>query len=128
MARATQLSVCMANKPGQLAKLTGVLVKAKVNIEALSVVDCSEAGLVRLVAKPVAAAKKAVGKLGATVSTETVLVVKMTDRPGAVADAAKRLGDAGVNINYVYGSGSKAGDAATLVFGVDDLDAADEAL
>ena len=128
MARATQLSVCLPNKPGQLAKLTSALAKAKVNVEALSVVDCSEAGVVRLVAKPVAAAKKAAAKLGATVAQEPVLVVKLPHEPGALADAAKRLAAGGVNVKYVYGSADKAGEASTIVFGVDDLDAADEAI
>ena len=128
MARATQLSVCLPNKPGQLAKLTGALARAKVNIQALSVVDCAEAGVIRLVASPVAKAKKAIAKLGVTTSQEAVLVVKLPNEPGALADAAKKLAAANVNVDYVYGSADKAGEASTIVFRVDDLAKAEKAL
>jgi hypothetical protein len=49
------------------------------------------------------------------------------DKPGALEDVAVRLGEAGVNINYIYSAGGEAGKAV-LVLGVDNVDRARQTL
>jgi hypothetical protein len=50
-----------------------------------------------------------------------VVQVKLPHRPGAIAGAASRLGDANININYLY-CGVEPGTNATLViFGVAEV-------
>ena len=39
MARGTQLSVALENKPGELARMASVVARAKANIEAMAVAD-----------------------------------------------------------------------------------------
>ena len=46
----TQFSVFLVNKPGVLAQVTEAIAKAKVNIVALTMMDSSEHGVLRLVA------------------------------------------------------------------------------
>jgi hypothetical protein len=121
MARGTQLSVTMENKPGQLAKLGGVLARAKVNIDAVSVLDSSEVGVVRLVTSANAKARAALKKAGMNVVQQPVLVVKLPNEPGALGAAARKLAAAKVNIEYVYGSAAGAGKPSKIVIGVSDI-------
>ncbi len=56
-----------------------------------------------------------------------VVILELANRPGALADAARRLADAGVNIEYSYGSAGAAHDGV-LVMRVDDVEKAKAAL
>lgn len=121
MARGTQLSVALENKPGQLAKVAAAVARAKVNILAISVVDSTEMGMLRLVTSSNAKARAALKKAGMTVLQTPVIVAKMPNQPGALAAAAKKLAAAKVNVEYVYGSAARAGQPSTIVFGVSDI-------
>jgi len=121
MARGTQLSVALENKPGQLARVAAAVARAKVNIQAISVVDSTEMGVVRLVTSSNAKARAALKKAGMMVAQSPVIVAKMPNEPGALAAAAKKLAAARVNIEYVYGSAARAGEPSTIVFGVSDI-------
>ena len=121
MPRATQLTVCLENKPGQAAKLGGALRRAKVNILALSVVDNTDTGLVRLVTDNSAKAARALARAGMKPTRQLVLALDLPNEAGALGDASARLAKAGVNINYAYGSVSARAKAGMVVFGVDDL-------
>jgi len=121
MARAMQLCVCLENKPGQLARLGAVLARAKVNIEAISVVDTATCGLIRLVTSSSAKAKAALAKAGMAPCLQPVIVLKLSNQPGALAEAAKKLANAGVNIDYLYGSAARTGEQSLLVLGVNDI-------
>jgi len=121
MARGTQLSVMLENKPGQLARIGAVLARAKVNIEAISVLDSAEVGVVRVVTSASAKARAALQRAGMTVAQHPVLVLKLANEPGALASAGKKLADAGVNIEFVYGSAAGAGAMSTIVIGVSDI-------
>jgi hypothetical protein len=119
MPRGTQISVCLRNEPGALAKVTAALRAKKVNVEAISVVDNADAGIVRIVPSSPGAAKKALAKFG--VSTQPVLLLRLADKVGQLERVAARLARAKVNINYVYGSAAGAGRPSTVVLGVSDL-------
>jgi hypothetical protein len=127
MPKATQVCIALDNKPGTLARLCGVLKRAKVNIEAISVADNAECCWVRLVPEPAAAAKAALKKAGFHFCAEPVLTVNVANRPGELERLAGQLAQAGVNINYVYGSNGE-GDWSTLVVSTADLGRAAQAL
>lgn len=120
MPRGTQLSVCLENKPGQLAKMGAALGRAKVNIRAISVADSSDCGVVRLVTSSNAKARQVLAKAGTTVVQQPVLLVKAPDEPGVLAAIAGKLAAAKVNVNFVYGSTCGCCDSL-LVIGVDDI-------
>jgi hypothetical protein len=121
MPRGTQLSVTMDNKPGQLAKLGATLARAKVNIEAISVLDSAEVGVIRLVTSSNAKALAALKKAGMAVVQHPVLVLKLPNEPGALGAATSKLAAAKVNIEFVYGSAAGAGEKSTVVMGVSDI-------
>ncbi|MBI4470051.1 MAG: ACT domain-containing protein [Acidobacteria bacterium] len=121
MAIRKQISVTMQNTPGTLAKVCSVLAEKKVNILALMSSELEGKSLVRLIFDKVPAARKALQAAGYACHEEQVLATKLANRPGTIAATAKRLGDAGVNIDYVY-SGAEPGSSKQLVvFSVSDL-------
>lgn len=127
MAKATEFCVGLDNKPGTLTKLCGVLKRAKVNIEAISVADNAQCCWVRLIASPVAKAKAALTKGGIQFCTQRVLTLRVANRPGELERATSKLAKAGVNINYVYGSNAE-GPSSVLVLSVSRLDRAARAV
>jgi len=58
------------------------------------------------------------------VNDSEVLVMKLENKPGTLANISKRFGDADININYVYGSGTSDIEQAIYVFHVPDVDKA----
>jgi hypothetical protein len=111
----------LANKPGEGAKLARALVRAKVNIQAISILDSAECGIVRLVTSSNAKAKQALRKAKMTVIEHPVLLLRLVDQPGAMAEVAAKLAAAKVNISFAYGSAAGPGKKSLVVLGVDDL-------
>ena len=128
MKAATQFSVMLPNKPGELGKLCRRLARAKVNIVAISVAETTEQGVVRLVVDGVSAARDALKKSKLSFVTARVLLVDLPNEPGALAEAAGALAAKKVNVQFVYGSTVRAGEEVTVVVGVDDVDAAKKVL
>lgn len=124
MARGTQLSLALENKPGQVAKVAATLARAKVNIEAISVVDSAEVGVVRLITSSNAKARAALKKAGLNVVQTPVIITKLPNEPGALAKAARKLAAAKVNVEYIYGSAARKGQPSTIVIGVSDIERA----
>lgn len=58
------------------------------------------------------------------INTSEVLVMRLNNRPGQLADISKRFGDANLNINYVYGSGDPDVETAIYVFHVPNVNEA----
>jgi hypothetical protein len=127
MPRMTQLSVCLENKPGTAAKLGDALRRAKVNVQAISVVDSAEACIIRLIVDNTAKAGMALTRAGMKPIRQPVLVLDLPNEVGALADVSAKLAGAGVKINYSYGSAPRGAEEAMIVLGVDDIRAALEA-
>lgn len=119
MALAAQFFVRAPHKPGTLARVCSELAKVAVNITAI-MASQDEAGGLRIVATPQPAARKVLESLGLPFSEEEVLAVRVTDRPGALGKITRKLADAGINIEYAYGSIVKGGSRALIILKVPD--------
>jgi hypothetical protein len=125
----TQLSAFIENRAGVLAALAEDLARHGVSIRALMIANLVDHAVLRLV---VSDARKAVHLLegrGVLVATSDVLAIDIPDQTGALAALAKKLGRAGVNIEYAYGSGpGENGGRAMVYLHVSDLKKARAAL
>ena len=128
MLRTKQLSVTLPNRKGQLAKLTQCLADAKVNIVAVSVLECTEQGTVRLVVDKPAEAAKALKKAGMAPIQTNVLVAAMPNKIGSLAEAAAKLAAKGVSVKFAYGSTGKGRGVAQIVIGCTNMPAAEKVL
>jgi hypothetical protein len=115
---ATDLMIEVNNEPGALAKVAAAIGDAGVNISAATCTAPGARAELHVLVKHGEAAKHALATAGVTVTSEReVVVVEAPDRPGVLADLARKVAEAGVNIDLVYvASGSR------VVFGAQDLD------
>jgi len=116
----TQFSVFLVNKPGVLAQVCDALAKSKINIVALTMMDSSEHGVLRLVVEHAAKAREVLKRLNVPMTETEVLVVEMSNRPGAMSNVCTRLASAHININYAYLTTGASGGRACAVLKVAD--------
>ena len=124
----TQLSVHMENRPGALAELTGDLVDAGVNIQAISVPDTGEFGTVRVLTDNVTQAREALEEAGHAHAAVDVLVVELPHRPGVLMEMARILADNNLTIRYAYATNSDGAASGLCILRVDDLQKAKKIL
>jgi hypothetical protein len=86
-----------------IGKVCQALAESKVNILAFQSVPAEGNSVVHFVVDNPATAKKVLDNQGLSYTETDVAQVKLPDRPGELARAASRLGEANININYAYG-------------------------
>jgi len=120
-----QLSVFAENKPGKIFEPIRVLADNKIDLRALSLADTQNFGILRLIVSDVDAAFACLQKEEFLVKRTEVLAVEVPDRPGGLSHVLTALGEAAINIDYMYAfpSSTKSGQAA-LIFRFEDPEAA----
>ncbi|MFH1749202.1 MAG: ACT domain-containing protein [Planctomycetota bacterium] len=119
-----QLTLNLENQPGILADLCAHLGDHGVNVRAISAADSTDAGNVRLVVNDPKLAKESLTKAGVDWTSTHCLALDMPNNPGALAEFARRLSLAGINIDYFYASATAGTVTAFGVLGVSDLERA----
>lgn len=127
---AVELTIKLPNRTGQLGALAGALGDAGVSLRSIAATTGGGSGTVHVVVddKDAAKARRAIKKNKYRISGDRKIVeVRLANKPGTLARAAKRLGKAKVNIEsaYMVGQGKKS---TTLGLGVKDARAAKKAL
>jgi hypothetical protein len=119
---AKDLSVVLDDRPGELARLGEATGGADVNIEGVCCVATGGGkATVHVLVEDVAAARSALQNAGLEVGDERdVIVVNVEDRPGTMAQVARKLADASVNIELAYTTFG----GVRLVLGVDNVEGA----
>lgn len=125
---ATQFAVFLDNRPGMLARTCQALAKARINILALSILDAMDHAVVRLVVDRPKEAEQVLSTLHTMVQRRDVVFMDVSNEVGALAKIAERLGQAGINIEYAYCTGSTAQSGGALVLRTSDLEATINAL
>ncbi|MCK4283331.1 MAG: ACT domain-containing protein [Candidatus Brocadiae bacterium] len=115
-----QLAVFLENKPGTLARVCEALAQKDINLVALTVSDTVDHAVVRIVVDKPSEALSMLEDAGMLVVESDVLVVEVPNRPGALADVARRLADNDVNIEYAYGTASEGQPSGNLIFRTSD--------
>ena len=118
------LSVVLDDKPGTLANLGEATGGASINIEGMCATTAGGKGEIHILVEDPETTRETLQGAGIEVSADReVLVVEVEDRPGTMAEVARKLGDADVNIEFAYTTFG----GVRLVLGVDDLDKAQAA-
>lgn len=123
-----QIVVFLENRPGAVAELCEVLADADVNIEALLLEGSVDFGNMRLHVSAPRKAEKALRDAGYQFRTAEALVIKLSNEPGALADATKKLAKAKVNVDSLFGTTAPGTNEAEFVLMVSDIDKARKAL
>ncbi len=119
---AYQISVFAENKPGRLAKVTGILKKGKINIRAITISTSDVFGVINLIVDDPEGARSILEDGGLTVSMKEVVAVVIEDRPGGLDKLVQLLLDADINIENAYGFVLESHEKAVFVVDVDQLE------
>ena len=153
MEKRTQLSVILANSPGELSKLCDVLKASHINILAMSIQnakdsvkelykmrektgrrialaesyrgilkDSSDYSLIRILVDKPTEAEKALSEANHLIDRDQVLVFRLANQSGMLGNVAKKLGEANVNIDYIYGSAMEDVDESIFVVHITESD------
>lgn len=126
--RVKQISVFIENRSGRLSDVAEVLGKNNINIRALSLADTSDFGILRLIVDKPGEALDVLKKAHFTLSETDVIAVEVNDRPGGLAEVLAVLGGAGINVEYMYAFVEKSSGNAVMIFRIEDIDRAVQAL
>ena len=101
---ATDLTLYLNDQPGELARVGDVLGQAGANIAGLCALPSGGGQAeVHILVQDATAAFEALQSAGIRIAAEQeVLVLKIEDRPGALGEIARRLGEARVNLTMAY--------------------------
>lgn len=125
---AYQLSVFAENKPGRLAKVTGILGREKLNIRAISISTSDDFGVINLLVDDPKRASAVLSDEGLTVSLKEVIAVLIEDKPGGLDKLVQLLAAEDVNIENAYGFVLESWKKAVFVVDVDQLEKTQELL
>jgi hypothetical protein len=116
---ASDLAVTVDDRPGVLAGMGEAIGRAGINISGVCGVAAGAGSVVHLLVEDAAGTRAALESAGfREVEEREVAVVTIDDRPGALGETARKIADAGVNVELVYlASGTR------LVIGAADLEA-----
>ena len=128
MPKAKEFTVTIEDRPGALGECFLALAERGINVLAFqSYVEEGES-LARMVVDEPASAKAVLGGLRMIFEETEAVVVRLAHRPGELGRAAARLGQAQINIDYSYSGLEPGSTLALVVFGVDNLNAAEKVL
>jgi hypothetical protein len=120
MPRAKALKVKVEDRPGVLGEIASALGAKGINLRAVHGYAEEGQGRLCLVVDRLAAANKLLAARGLHVEEEDIVEVQLADKPGTIGEVAKTLGDAGINIRYVF-VGTARGRKVTVYIAVSDI-------
>jgi len=105
-----EIRLSMPNRVGLLLEITTAVANAKVNINAICAYALENNAFFNLITGSNAKAKKALAPLGFGVEEKDVIQVELPNKPGEMQKVAKKIADAGIDIDFMYATtiGSKA--------------------
>jgi hypothetical protein len=123
-----QVSIFLENRSGGLADVVDVLARHAVDIKALALADMADFGILRLIVEDAEQARKVLKEAGFTVDRTRVVAVEVPDHPGGLAATLQALKKRAINVEYMYSAARKSGERAIIIFRVDEVGKAVEAL
>ena len=124
-----QISVFLENKPGTLKEMTKVLADGGVDMNALSLAETKDFGIVRIIVDDVYGTVNVLREAGFVCSMTPVVGVMIPDVVGGLDHVLEVLSNADINLEYMYASlGGKKHDDAYMIMRVENCEKAEKAL
>jgi hypothetical protein len=121
-----QISVFLERKTGRLKEITEALARENVSIKAITLVEASDFGILRILTDDIVKATEAIEKSGFSLTLSDILIVEVDDEIGALNKIVSTLNENGIDINYCYTVNSDK--KGSFAFKVSDLGKAKELL
>lgn len=117
-----QISIFLENKSGRLAEVLEILGDENIRINALTIADTSEYGILRLIVSDYQGAVSALKKKEFAVTLTEVIAVSTPNKAGSFAKVLKALSDENISIEYMYAF--KWSTNAAIILRPDSIDLA----
>lgn len=86
--------------------------------------DSADHALIRLLVENTDKAIDLLSRGGYVFDIMPVIALEIENKPGTLAKMAKKFGEEGININYVYGSALPGGEKSLFIFCPEDIELA----
>jgi hypothetical protein len=121
---AFDLVIDVENTPGALARVATAISDAGVNISAATCIGSGDSAELHILVPHPEATRHSLATAQMSVTREReVVVIDVEDTPGVLADLARKVAKAGVNLDLVY-----IATRNRVVFGAEDIDGLKQAL
>jgi hypothetical protein len=110
--------VDLMNKPGELARLAETIAQKGINITGFAGATAGGAGTVVLVTNDEAGTRSAMSEKGFRAREVELVMASLENKPGSLAAAAKKLADAGINVEAALPTGM-SGENVSIAFATD---------
>lgn len=123
-----QVSIFLENETGRLTDLTQTLADSGVDLNAATIAETGEYGILRCIVQDPENAVEVLKKGGFMASITDVLAVAIDNRPGGLNHVLRMLSDADISVKYIYSTIQDVKGEAVIVMKVSDLERAEKIL
>ena len=121
-----QLSIFLNNKIGRFADVIRILASENINLQAFTVSESSDFGILRLIVDDADRATAVLRDASFAVSQTDVVLIETPDTPGSLSPAIDMLTNTGISIEYMYAFSSN--NRAKVVIRTNDIARCEELL
>ena len=121
-----QVSVFLENKTGRINEVTKILSQHGVNMQAFSMAETPDFGILRLIVSDVNKAVEILRDADFAVKLTDVIHLHCPNKAGALGEILEQLATAEVSIEYMYAFAE--GDMANIVVRPTDIERCEKAL
>lgn len=123
-----QISIFLENRPGTLSRLVHLLADNNIDLEALSIAESQDYGLLRIIVDKPDETACLLREEGIPYAENEVIAVKVNDTPGSLTSILTVLADNNISLAYSYAFLSRTMGQACIVLRVDDNETAEKLL
>ena len=117
-----QLSIFLENRTGRINEVARILADNGINMQAFSMAETADFGLLRLIVQDVDKAVEVLRAASFAVMVTEVLCINCPNVPGALSVVLEKLAAENIFIEYMYAFSD--GDSANVVIRPDNIEAA----
>lgn len=117
-----QLSIFLENKTGRINEVARILGDNGINMQAFSMAETADFGLLRLIVPDVDKAVEVLRAASFAVMVTDVLCLSCTNTPGSLSAVLEKLASNNVFIEYMYAFSD--GESANVIIRPDDIQTA----
>ncbi|MGK0190709.1 MAG: hypothetical protein ACI9R3_006539 [Verrucomicrobiales bacterium] len=119
-----QITIITENRAGEVAEISSLLAGLQVNIEDIEIEKGEELGVITLAVDNYDVALRALRDSGFQAISQDALVVRLEDRPGALAEIAARFNKEAIQLRSMHIIQRKTGHAHVSIVTTDNARAA----
>lgn len=119
-----QVSVFVENERGRLSKLTKVLAENNIDLNAATIAETGEYGILRCIVQEPEKAVEVLSRNHYLASITEVIAVTIENRPGGLGEVLDILAEADIDVRYIYSTIQSLKGEAVIMMKVSDTEKA----